>query len=144
MILAGRRINNGMASYVVSQLMKKMINKKIEVSGSRALIMGLTFKENCPDIRNTKVIDIVDELKEYEINVDIMDPWCNPLEAAEEYGLMVSKIMEEGIYDSILVAVAHDEFKAMGIKAIRKFGRSKHVLYDLKCVLAKDDVDLRL
>ena len=144
MILAGRRINNGMASYVVSQLIKKMSNQKIEVSGSRALIMGLTFKENCPDIRNTKVIDIVDELKEYEVNVDIMDPWCNPLEAAEEYGLTVSQTMEEGMYDSILVAVAHDEFKAMGIKAIRKLGRLKHVLYDLKCVLAKDDVDLRL
>jgi UDP-N-acetyl-D-glucosamine/UDP-N-acetyl-D-galactosamine dehydrogenase len=144
MILAGRRINNGMASYVVSQLIKTMINKKIEVSGSRALIMGLTFKENCPDIRNTKVIDIVDELKEYEVNVDIMDPWCNPLEASEEYGLMVSKTVEEGIYDSVLVAVAHDDFKAMGIEAIRKLGKFKHVLYDLKSVLAKDDVDLRL
>ena len=144
MILAGRRINNGMASYVVSQLIKKMSNRKIEVSGSRALIMGLTFKENCPDIRNTKVIDIVNELKEYEVNVDIMDPWCNPNEASEEYGLIVTKTMEEGIYDSILVAVAHDEFKDMGIEAIRKLGRSNHVLYDLKCVLAKDDVDLRL
>lgn len=144
MILAGRRINNGMASYVVSQLIKKMTNRKIEVSGSKALIMGLTFKENCPDIRNTKVIDIVNELNEYEINVDIMDPWCNPNEASEVYGLMVTKTMEEGIYDSILVAVAHDEFKDMGIEAIRKLGRSNHVLYDLKCVLAKDDVDLRL
>jgi len=144
MILAGRRINNGMASYVVSQLIKKMTNRKIEVSGSKALIMGLTFKENCPDIRNTKVIDIVNELNEYEVNVDIMDPWCNPNEASEVYGLMVTKTMEEGTYDSILVAVAHDEFKDMGIEAIRKLGRSNHVLYDLKCVLAKDDVDLRL
>jgi UDP-N-acetyl-D-galactosamine dehydrogenase len=144
MILAGRRINNGMASYVVSQLIKKMTNRKIEVSGSKALIMGLTFKENCPDIRNTKVIDIVNELNEYEVNVDIMDPWCNPNEASEAYGLMVTKTMEEGTYDSILVAVAHDEFKDMGIEAIRKLGRSNHVLYDLKCVLAKDDVDLRL
>jgi UDP-N-acetyl-D-galactosamine dehydrogenase len=144
MILAGRRINNGMASYVVSQLIKKMTNRKIEVSGSKALIMGLTFKENCPDIRNTKVIDIVNELNEYEVNVDIMDPWCNPNEASEAYGLMLTKTMEEGTYDSILVAVAHDEFKDMGIEAIRKLGRSNHVLYDLKCVLAKDDVDLRL
>jgi len=144
MILAGRRINDGMGSYVASQLIKKMINNKIEVSGSRVLIMGLTFKENCPDIRNTKVIDIVKELKEYQVNVDIMDPWCNPLEAAEEYGLEVSKTIEEGIYDSIVLAVAHDEFKAMGVKAIRKLGRVKHVLFDLKSLLSKDDVDLRL
>jgi len=144
MILAGRRINDGMGSYVASQLIKKMIDNKIEVSGSRVLIMGLTFKENCPDIRNTKVIDIVKELQEYNVNVDIMDPWCNPLEAAREYGLEVSKTTEEGIYDSIVLAVAHDEFKAMGVKAIRKLGKVKHVLYDLKCLLAKDDVDLRL
>ena len=144
MILAGRRINDGMGSYVASQLIKKMIDNKIEVSGSRVLIMGLTFKENCPDIRNTKVIDIVKELQEYNVNVDIMDPWCNPLEAAREYGLEVSKTIEEGIYDSIVLAVAHDEFKAMGVKAIRKLGKVKHVLYDLKCLLAKDDADLRL
>ena len=144
MILAGRRINDGMGSYVASQLIKKMIDNKIEVSGSRVLIMGLTFKENCPDIRNTKVIDIVKELQEYNVNVDIMDPWCNPLEAAREYGLEVSKTIEEGIYDSIVLAVAHDEFKAMGVKAIRKLGRVKHVLFDLKCLLAKDDADLRL
>ena len=125
MILAGRRINDGMGSYVASQLIKKMIDNKIEVSGSRVLIMGLTFKENCPDIRNTKVIDIVKELQEYNVNVDIMDPWCNPLEAAREYGLEVSKTIEEGIYDSIVLAVAHDEFKAMGVKAIRKLGRGK-------------------
>ena len=144
MILAGRRINDGMGSYVVSQLIKKMINKKIEISGSRVLVMGLTFKENCPDIRNTKVVDIVDELKSYEIHVDIMDPWCDPHEAANEYGLVVSKAAEEGVYDAVLVAVAHDEFKEMGIKAIRELGRSKHVLYDLKYVLPKDDVDIRL
>ena len=121
-----------------------MINKKIEVSGSRVLVMGLTFKENCPDIRNTKVIDIIDELKAYEIDVDIMDPWCDPLEAAKEYGLVVSKMAEEGSYDAVLVAVAHDEFKGMGVKAIREFGRPKHILYDLKYVLPKDDVDIRL
>lgn len=144
MILAGRRINDGMGSYVVSQLIKKMINQKIEVSGSRVLVMGLTFKENCPDIRNTKVIDIVDELKAYEVDVDIIDPWCDPLEAANEYGLVVSKVAEEGVYDAVLVAVAHGEFKEMGTKAIRKLGRPKHILYDLKYVLPKDDVDIRL
>tara|TARA_B100001093_G_scaffold376613_1_gene361792 strand:- start:8338 stop:9615 length:1278 start_codon:yes stop_codon:yes gene_type:complete len=144
MILAGRQINDGMGNYVVSQLIKKMINKKIEISGSRVLVMGLTFKENCPDIRNTKVIDIVDELKAYEVDVDIIDPWCDPVEAASEYGLVVSKAAEEAKYDSVLVAVAHDEFKEMGVKNIRKLGRSKHILYDLKYVFPKDDVDLRL
>lgn len=144
MILAGRRINDGMGSYVVSQLIKKMINKKIEISGSRVLVMGLTFKENCPDIRNTKVIDIVDELKAYEVDIDIIDPWCDPVEAANEYGLVVSKAAEEGEYDAVLVAVAHDEFKEMGVKAIRAFGRPKNILYDLKYVFPRDDVDIRL
>ena len=144
MILAGRRINDGMGSYVVSQLIKKMINKKIEVSGSKVLVMGLTFKENCPDIRNTKIIDIVDELKSYEIDVDIVDPWCDPIEAANEYGLMVDRSFKKGAYDAILVAVAHDQFKEMGGNAIRELGKSRHVLYDLKYVLPKDDVDIRL
>lgn len=144
MILAGRRINDGMGAYVVSQLIKKMINQEIEVSGSKVLVMGLTFKENCPDIRNTKVIDIVDELKSYEIDVDVVDPWCDPVEAANEYGLVVGKAAEEGLYDAVLIAVAHDEFKEMGVKAIRAFGRPKNILYDLKYVLPKDDVDIRL
>jgi UDP-N-acetyl-D-galactosamine dehydrogenase len=144
MILAGRRINDGMGSYVVSQLIKKMINKKVDISVARVLVMGLTFKENCPDIRNTKVVDIVYELQAYEIDVDIVDPWCDPLEAAKEYGLAVSKTAEEGEYDAVLMAVAHDEFKAMGIKGIRKLGRPNYVLYDLKYVLPNGDVDLRL
>jgi len=144
MILAGRRINDGMGSYVVSQLIKKMINQKIDVSGSKVLVMGLTFKENCPDIRNTKVIDIVNELKAYEVDVDIIDPYCDPAEAENEYDLVVSKTAEEGLYDAILIAVAHDEFKEMGVKAIRAFGRPKSILYDLKYTLPKDDVDIRL
>jgi UDP-N-acetyl-D-glucosamine/UDP-N-acetyl-D-galactosamine dehydrogenase len=144
MILAGRRINDGMGSYVVSQLVKKMINKKIEISGSKVLVMGLTFKENCPDIRNTKIIDIVDELKSYEIDVDIFDPWCDPIEAANEYGLVVDRAVKKGVYDAVLVAVAHDEFKEMGVNAIRELGKSRHVLYDLKYVLPKEDVDIRL
>ena len=144
MILAGRRINDGMGRYVVSQLVKKMINEKIEVRGSRVLVMGLTFKENCPDIRNSKVIDIVNELKEYEAHIDIVDPYCDLDEAANEYGLSVSKRVEEGNYDAVLIAVAHDEFKKMGIKSIRELGRQKHILYDLKYVLSEDDVDIRL
>ena len=106
--------------------------------------MGLTFKENCPDIRNTRVIDIVDELKAYKVDVDIIDPWCDPAEAANEYGLVVSKVAEEGLYDVVLIAVAHDEFREMGVKAIRAFGKPKNILYDLKCVFPKDDVDIRL
>ena len=144
MILAGRRINDGMGSYVAAQLIKKMINKKIEVSGARVLVMGLTFKENCPDIRNTKVIDILDELKAYQLDVDIVDPWCDPVEAKNEYGLTVSKKADEGIYDAVLIAVGHNEFKEIGIKAIRRLGKPKHILYDLKYVLFKDDVDIRL
>jgi len=144
MILAGRRINDNMGSYVVSQLVKQMINKKIEVNGSRVLVMGLTFKENCPDIRNTKVIDIIDELKTYEVNVDIIDPWCSPIEAENEYDLVIRDEVKEGGYDAILVAVAHDEFKEMGVQAMRKLGKPKHILYDLKHVFSKDDVDIRL
>jgi UDP-N-acetyl-D-glucosamine/UDP-N-acetyl-D-galactosamine dehydrogenase len=143
-ILAGRRVNDGMGSYVVSQLIKKMIKKKIKVSGSRVLVMGLTFKENCPDIRNTKVIDIINELKAYEIDVDIIDPWCDPVEAANEYGLVVNKSAAEGVYDAVVVAVAHDQFKKMGVKAVRAFGRPKNILYDLKYVFPKDDVEIRL
>ncbi|MDA9355737.1 Vi polysaccharide biosynthesis UDP-N-acetylglucosamine C-6 dehydrogenase TviB [Gammaproteobacteria bacterium] len=144
MILAGRRLNDGMGSYVVTQLIKKMINQKIEISGSRVLVMGLTFKENCPDIRNTKVVDIVDELKAFEIHVDIMDPWCDPIQAADQYDLVVNKSADEGNYDAVILAVAHDEFKNMGIKSIKKFGKLKSIIYDLKYVLPKDDVDIRL
>ena len=106
--------------------------------------MGLTFKENCPDIRNTKVIDIIDELKTYEVNVDIIDPWCSPIEAENEYDLVIRDEVKEGGYDAILVAVAHDEFKEMGVQAMRKLGKPKHILYDLKHVFSKDDVDIRL
>ena len=106
--------------------------------------MGLTFKENCPDIRNTKVVDIVDELKAYDIDVDIMDPWCDPLEAAHEYGLVVNKTADEEAYDAIVVAVAHDEFKLMGAAAIRALGKNTHILYDLKYILGSDESDLRL
>ncbi len=144
MILAGRKINDGMGNYVVSQLIKKMISEKIEVRGSRVLLMGLTFKENCPDIRNSKVIDIVNELREYEVAIDIVDPWCDVNEAANEHGLVVNKKVERGIYDAVLIAVAHNEFKKMGAKAIRELGKPKHILYDLKYVLPKDDVDIRL
>ncbi|MCG9544441.1 Vi polysaccharide biosynthesis UDP-N-acetylglucosamine C-6 dehydrogenase TviB [Vibrio sp. Isolate33] len=144
MILAGRRLNDGMGQYVVSQLVKAMMKKRIHVEGANVLVMGLTFKENCPDLRNTKVVDIVAELKEYNINVDIVDPWCSNVEAQHEYGLTLSEEPQQGDYDAIIMAVSHDEFKAMGVNKIRALGKPAHVLYDLKYVLDKESVDMRL
>ncbi|WP_350432816.1 Vi polysaccharide biosynthesis UDP-N-acetylglucosamine C-6 dehydrogenase TviB [Shewanella sp. H8] len=144
MILAGRRLNDGMGQYVVSQLVKKMLKKRIQVDDANVLVMGLTFKENCPDLRNTKVVDIVAELKEYNINVDVLDPWCSNEEAQREYGLKLSVEIKSGYYDAVILAVSHDEFKAMGVDTIKGFGKSNHVLYDLKYVLDKADVDMRL
>ena len=144
MILAGRRLNDGMGAYVVSQLVKNMLHKRIQVEGANVLIMGLTFKENCPDLRNTKIVDIVSELKEYNINVDITDPWCSSEQAEHEYNLTLTEKPEAGKYDAIILAVAHNEFKVMGVEEIRKLGKSAHVLYDLKYILPKESVDMRL
>ena len=144
MILAGRRLNDGMGAYVVSQLVKNMLHKRIQVEGANLLIMGLTFKENCPDLRNTKIVDIVSELKEYNINVDITDPWCSSEQAEHEYNLTLTDKPEAGKYDAIILAVAHNEFKVMGVEEIRKLGKSQHVLYDLKYILPKESVDMRL
>ncbi|MCG9632634.1 Vi polysaccharide biosynthesis UDP-N-acetylglucosamine C-6 dehydrogenase TviB [Vibrio sp. Isolate30] len=144
MILAGRRLNDGMGKYVVSELVKKMLKRRIHVEGANVLVMGLTFKENCPDLRNTKVVDIVAELKEYNINVDIIDPWCSNSEAQHEYGLSLCDREKLNYYDGIIMAVSHNEFKAMGVEKIRALGKPKHVLYDLKYVLDKESVDMRL
>lgn len=144
MILAGRRLNDGMGAYVVSQLVKKMLTMRIHIDCANVLVMGLTFKENCPDLRNTKVVDIVRELKEYNINVHIIDPWCANGEAEYEYGLSLIDQAEKGAYDAIILAVGHNEFKALGAEAIRAFGKDTHVLYDLKYVLDKNSVDMRL
>lgn len=144
MILAGRRLNDGMGQYVVSQLVKKMLKRRIHVEGANVLVMGLTFKENCPDLRNTKVVDIVSELKEYNINVDIVDPWCSSEEALHEYGLTLCGKEKQNHYDAIIMAVSHDEFKDMGADRIRSLGKPEHVLYDLKYILDKENVDMRL
>ena len=144
MILAGRRLNDGMGAYVVSQLVKHMLHKRIQVEGANVLIMGLTFKENCPDLRNTKIVDIVSELKEYNINVDITDPWCSTEEAEHEYNLSLTEQPKADHYDAIILAVSHNEFKAMGVDNIRALGKANHVLYDLKYVLPKESVDMRL
>jgi len=143
MILAGRRLNDGMGAYVVSQLVKQMLKRRIQVEGANVLVMGLTFKENCPDLRNTKVTDIVSELKEYNINVDITDPWCSNEESEHEYGL-TTITPEQNKYDAIILAVAHNEFKELGVENIRKLGKENHVLYDLKYLLPKNSVDMRL
>lgn len=144
MILAGRRLNDGMGSYVVAQLVKNMLKNRIQVEGANVLVMGLTFKENCPDLRNTKVVDIVSELKEYNINVDITDPWCSSEQAEHEYGLSLNQAPQNDSYDAIILAVSHDEFKKQGVEKIRKLGKGNHVLYDLKYLLPKESVDMRL
>ena len=143
-ILAGRRLNDGMGAYVVTQLVKGMLKKRIQVEGAKVLILGLSFKENCPDIRNTRIIDIINELKEYHVNVDIHDPWVDAQEAKHEYGISLAGTLSEGVYDAVILAVAHEQFKAMGAEQIRALGKSSHVLYDLKYVLAQSESDLRL
>ena len=143
-ILAGRRLNDGMGVYAVAQLVKSMTKKRIQVDGARVLVMGLAFKENCPDLRNTRVVDIVAELQEYNCKVDIYDPWVSAEDAFEEYGISPIKQPEPGVYDAIVLAVAHNEFRAMGAQAIRALGRPVNVLYDLKYVLPSNAVDLRL
>lgn len=143
-ILAGRRLNDAMGSYVVSQLIKAMTKRRIQVQGSRVLVMGLTFKENCPDLRNTRVVDIVRELAEYNIDVDVYDPWVDPAEAVQEYGIQPVEQPRQGAYDGIVLAVAHQQFKDMSAAQIRALGKPEHVLYDLKYVLTAEEADLRL
>ncbi|MGM8935037.1 Vi polysaccharide biosynthesis UDP-N-acetylglucosamine C-6 dehydrogenase TviB [Pseudomonas neustonica] len=143
-ILAGRRLNDSMGAYVVSQLVKAMLKKRIHVEGARVLIMGLTFKENCPDLRNTKIIDVVRELGEYNIEVDVYDPWVSAEEAKREYGLNPVSEPKMAGYDGIVLAVAHEQFVKMGIEGIRALGKPAHVLYDLKYVLTAEQADLRL
>jgi UDP-N-acetyl-D-galactosamine dehydrogenase len=143
-ILAGRRINDSMGRYVVSQLVKAMIKRQIGVAGAKVLILGLTFKENCPDVRNTKVVDIVKELAEYDIQADVYDPWINPAEAEHEYGITPVAAPVSAGYDAVILAVAHQQFKDLGAEGIRAFGKPNHVLYDLKYVLSAADSDVRL
>ena len=144
MILAGRRINDNMAEYVVSQIVKKMLSKKMQPAESKSLILGLTFKENCPDVRNTKVVDIVSELESYGSNVDVWDPWVDLAEAKAEYGIDLITEPEKGAYDVVVIAVAHDQFRDLGEQGIRGFGKETSVVYDIKYVLPTDAVDDRL
>lgn len=143
-ILAGRRLNDGMGAYVAGQLVKAMLRRAIQVNGARILVMGLTFKENCPDLRNTRVIDVVRELRDFGAEVDVCDPWISPEEAREEFGLTLVAEPAAGHYDAIIVAVAHHQFAALGSDKIRALGKPDHVLYDLKYLFPKDASDLRL
>jgi len=143
-ILAGRRLNDGMGSYVASQLVKAMTKKSIQVNGARVLIMGLAFKENCPDVRNTKVVDIYRELLDYNCEVDVYDPWVNSEEALNEYGIQMLSELSEKKYEGIILAVAHQQFKEMGIEKIRSFGQLDNIVYDLKYIFSVDQSDLRL
>ncbi len=144
-ILAGRRLNDGMGAYVASQLVKAMLHRRIQVDGARVLVMGLTFKENCPDLRNTRIIDIINELREYNVIIEVYDPWASASEAQHEYGLRLLPRLEPADYDGIVLAVAHRQFSALGEQAIRALGKkNRHVLYDLKYLLPKHASDIRL
>ncbi len=143
-ILSGRRVNDGMGRFVASSLVKAMLDKCIQVNGAKVLIMGLAFKENCPDLRNTRVVDVIRELEDYNLHVDVVDPWVDIAEAEREYGLDLIAAPQTASYDGIILAVAHDQFRAMGVESLRSFGKSQHVLYDLKYLLSPEDSDLRL
>jgi len=144
MILAGRRLNDHMGSYVVSEIIKLMLRKRIHISDANILILGLTFKENCPDLRNTRVTDMIKEFSEYGANVEVYDPWVDKDEAFEEYAIRPIDTMKDNHYDAMVLAVSHNEFVEMGADAIHKLGKENHVLYDIKYLLKKDQVDGRL
>jgi UDP-N-acetyl-D-galactosamine dehydrogenase len=143
-ILAGRRLNDQMGEYVVGRLVKKMLNKKIMVNGANVLLLGITFKENCPDIRNTKVVDIASELKNYHVNLDIYDPWADNAEVEHEYGLSLVDKPKAGHYDAIIAAVAHEQFTHWSQQELRDLGKDNCVIFDLKYIFDKTITDIRL
>ncbi|MFA7444195.1 MAG: UDP binding domain-containing protein, partial [Lysobacteraceae bacterium] len=142
-ILAGRRTNDGMGGYVADQTIKLMVRKGINPVGARILVLGLAFKENCPDLRNTRVVDIIQALRSYNAQVDIHDPWVNADEARHEYGLELTR-PQAAHYDALVIAVGHDQFRALGGEGIRALGKPEAVVYDVKYVLPRDAVDGRL
>ena len=144
MILAGRRINDNMGEYVAAQFVKSLLKHQIQVKDARVLVMGLTFKENCPDLRNTRVVDVIRELDDYNIAIDVHDPWVDAAEAEAEYGVNMVDEPGIGLYDGIIVAVAHRQFAALDATQLRALGKEHHVLYDLKNILPMGDSDLRL
>ena len=143
-ILTGRKLNDSMGKYVANEVINLMTKKRIQVVDSNILVMGLTFKEDCPDIRNTRVVDVVQELKGFHCNIDVYDPWIDKEESTRDYGITPVEQPEPGKYDAVIIAVAHHQFKAMGITAIRALGKKNHVLYDIKYILPAEKVDGRL
>ncbi len=143
-ILAGRRLNDGMGAYMAGQLVKAMIKRDIAIGGARVLVLGLTFKENCPDLRNTRVIDLIRELRDYGAEVDVHDPWVDPAEAQREFGIDMVQTPAEGAYDAVVLAVAHAEFSEAGAAALRAHGKAAQVFYDIKSVFGPGDSDLRV
>ncbi len=141
MILAGRRLNDNMGSYIASCVIKQMMQKKINTAKARVLVLGLTFKENCPDLRNTRVIDIISELQEYGLAVEVYDPWADSAEAQQEYGISLLTNLEQHRYDSVIIAVSHQQFTTYSIDDIRQFCKDPYVIYDVKGVFAHHDVD---
>src|SRR5581483_1293990 len=144
MILAGRRLNDNMALYVADQIAKLMASKRIHVNGSRTLVLGITFKENCPDIRISKVVDVVRGLQKHGSTVDIYDAWADNAEVKHEYGLKVIRDLKPRTYDAVVVAVAHKEFRELGVEGLRKLCKKAHVLYDIKLVFPASETDGRL
>ena len=143
-ILAGRKLNDSMGKYVANEIINLMTKKRIQVVDSNILVMGLTFKEDCPDIRNTRVVDVVQELSDFHCNIDVFDPWIDKEESLREFGITTVEQPEPGKYDAVIIAVAHHQFKSMGIKAIRALGKKNHILYDIKYILPSENVDGRL
>jgi len=143
-ILTGRKLNDSMGKYVANEIINLMTKKRIQVVDSNILVMGLTFKEDCPDIRNTRVVDVVQELSGFHCNIEVYDPWIDKEESIREYGIIPVEQPEPGKYDAVIIAVAHHQFKAMGITAIRALGKKNHVLYDIKYILPAEKVDGRL
>jgi UDP-N-acetyl-D-galactosamine dehydrogenase len=143
-ILAGRRVNDGMGAYVAGQVVRLMADREVSSVGARILVLGLGFKENCPDLRNTRVIDLIEELRQFRAQVDVHDPWVDAGQAEHEYGIQLTEIPRAACYDAIVLAVAHREFIALGAAGIRAFGKPGAVLYDVKSILPKEAVDGRL
>jgi UDP-N-acetyl-D-galactosamine dehydrogenase len=143
-ILAGRRINDGMGQYVATQMVKKLASKKIHIDEAKLLVLGFTFKGDCPDTRNTKIIDIIKELKSFNINVDVYDDWANKQEAKDHYNIDLISDLSQGYYDGVIVAVDHSDYKKLGIDYIRSLAKPNHVVYDVKHVFTEAETDLRL
>ena len=140
-ILAGRRMNDGMGEYVANQVVKLMLKKGIQVLGANIVILGFTFKENCPDVRNTKVVDIYRSLQEYNVNITVYDPWANPAVAKHEYGIDITNELPAGIYDAAILAVAHEKFRGLDVESMLN---DRHIIYDVKGFLNRTQIDGRL